>query len=692
MKQNLLLKNVMKLLFFSVFSIVLLIAHKESIAQTTITSNQTGTSGGWYYTFWNENSGGSASMTLGTGGNYSTTWTNIGNFTAGKGWATGSADRNICFSGTFNGGSNGFLAVYGWTKNPLIEYYVCENHGSWTPPGNTSDIKNKGTYTCDGSTYTMYTATRTDKPSIVGTATFQQYWSVRTSPRSSGTVTFASHVAAWKAAGMVMGTTWDYQIIETEGYGSTGSSNMTISECTVVTGPSVSITAPTSNATYVAPASSITFTATATTTSGTISKVEFFNGKTLIGTATASPYTYNWTNVAAGSYSITAVATDNSSKKDTSDAVIIKVVDPLKIYKTPTAITIDGTADAIWSNASVLPASAAKLLSGTVTNAADLSGTFKALWDNTYLYVYADINDESLKNESTNAYDDDGIEVYVDGDNTKATTYDAKDVQYSFDWNDGTTIGSIPSAYSKTGITYSAVDKTGGYIVETRIPWTTLQATPAVGKLIGIDFMINDDDDGSTRDAKLSWNAATDDAWEDASLFGLAVLGDVLANPCTTPSAPTVVSPVSYFVGNTAKALTATGTSLLWYTAATGGTGSVTAPTPLTTVAGTTNYYVSQTVNTCESTRSTISIVVSPLSQTVSLKAGWNLVGCPITGSTALASALASIWTNVETVKNMDVFYSSANAANLNSLKTVEWGKGYFVKVTNPCVLDWIAK
>jgi len=112
----------------------------------------------------------------------------------------------------------------------------------------------------------------------------------------------------------------------------------------------------------------------------------------------------------------------------------------------------------------------------------------------------------------------------------------------------------------------------------------------------------------------------------------------------------------------------------------------------LTTVAGTTNYYVSQTVNTCESTRSTISIVVSPLSQTVSLKAGWNLVGCPITGSTALASALASIWTNVETVKNMDVFYSSTNAANLNSLKTVEWGKGYFVKITNPCVLDWIAK
>lgn len=690
MKQKLLLKSVKNLLFLSVFSFVMLFSQIESIAQT-VTTNTQSTNNGFFYSFWNDNTQGSASMTLGAAGNYTTTWSNVGNFTAGKGWATGKADRTICFSGSFDGGSNGFLAVYGWTKNPLIEYYVCESHGSWTPPGNTSDIVKKGTYTCDGSEYTIYTATRTNQPSIIGTATFQQFWSIRSKTRSSGTVTFASHVAAWKAAGMNMGTTWDYQIMESEGYHSSGSSNITVSECSAPTGPTVSITVPADNTTF-ALGTSVLLTALPTLTSGTVTKVEFFNGTTLLGTATASPYSYTWTKPAVGTYSITAKVTDNSAKTATSTAITVKVIDPFKIYKTPTAITIDGTPDAIWSNASVLPASAAKLLSGTVTNTADLSGTFKALWDNTYLYVYADVTDESLKNESTNAYDDDGIEVYIDADNAKATAYDANDVQYSFNWDDGTTIGTIPAAYSKTGISYSAVNKTGGYIIEARIPWATLQATPTIGKVLGVDFMINDDDDGTTRDAKLSWNAATDDAWDDASLFGIAVLGDVLANPCTTPSAPTVVSPVTYIVGSTATALTATGTNLLWYTTATGGTGSVTAPTPVTTATGTTNYYVSQTVNTCESPRALIAVVVSPITQTVSLKAGWNLVGCPITGSTAVASALASIWSKVETVKNMDVFYSTANAATINSLKTVEWGKGYFVKVTSPCVLDWIAK
>jgi trimeric autotransporter adhesin len=79
------------------------------------------------------------------------------------------------------------------------------------------------------------------------------------------------------------------------------------------------------------------------------------------------------------------------------------------------------------------------------------------------------------------------------------------------------------------------------------------------------------------------------------------------------PSAPTVSSPISYCLGATATALSATGSSLKWYTTATGGTGSSTAPTPSTSSIGTTNYYVSQTSSTtsCESPRTTISVVVN---------------------------------------------------------------------------------
>jgi hypothetical protein len=191
----------------------------------TVTSNKTGDNNGYYYSFWNAG-GGSVTMTLGSGSNYSVTWSNCNNFTCGKGWRTGS-NKPVCYTATFNGGNNGYLALYGWTKNPLIEYYVVENHGSWTPPGGSS----LGTLTSDDGTYNIYKMRRNNAASIIGTASFDQYWSVRTKTRSSGTITVKNHFDAWASHNMPMGSTFDYEIMETEGYQSSGSSNVTITNC-----------------------------------------------------------------------------------------------------------------------------------------------------------------------------------------------------------------------------------------------------------------------------------------------------------------------------------------------------------------------------------------------------------------------------------------------------------------------------
>ncbi|MGA2071594.1 MAG: Ig-like domain-containing protein [Sedimentisphaerales bacterium] len=89
--------------------------------------------------------------------------------------------------------------------------------------------------------------------------------------------------------------------------------------------PTISITQPTDgNSSFTAPAT-ITISATASDSDGTLSKVDFYQGSTLLGTDTVAPYTWPWSSVAAGSYSLTAKATDNDGAVTTSTAVNITV-------------------------------------------------------------------------------------------------------------------------------------------------------------------------------------------------------------------------------------------------------------------------------------------------------------------------------------------------------------------------------
>lgn len=180
-----------------------------------------------YWQYWTDG-GGYVNAVNGNGGNYSVNWYNCGNFVVGKGWTVGSPYRTINYNaGVWAPSGNGYLTLYGWTRNALIEYYVVDSWGTWRPPGSNS----LGTVYSDGGVYDIYRTMRYNAPSIDGTQTFAQYWSVRQSKRPTGSnvsITFSNHVNAWRSRGLNLGSNWSYQVMAVEGYQSSGSANVTV--------------------------------------------------------------------------------------------------------------------------------------------------------------------------------------------------------------------------------------------------------------------------------------------------------------------------------------------------------------------------------------------------------------------------------------------------------------------------------
>jgi polygalacturonase len=160
--------------------------------------------------------------------------------------------------------------------------------------------------------------------------------------------------------------------------------------------------------------------------------------------------------------------------------------------------------------------------------------TFDVLWDNSYLYVGAKVLDSIFKNDSPNAWDDDGIEIYIDPNHSHSTIYDATDLQLIKGYNDAALYAAMNN--NTSGVLHNWAAVSGGYTVELAIPWSKLGVTPTANMTIGFDIGVNDDDNGSARDAQMMWNG-TSNNYRNTSAFGHTVL--VAASDTTPPSTPT---------------------------------------------------------------------------------------------------------------------------------------------------------
>ena len=231
------------------------------------------------------------------------------------------------------------------------------------------------------------------------------------------------------------------------------------------------------------------------------------------------------------------------------------------IALTGTAPVIDQTIDGVWNDFSAVALN--KVTIGS--KPADFTGSYKATFDNNNLYLLVQTTDNSKNNDSgTEWWNDDVINIFIDGNNSKGTAYDGlNDFQLGFRYNDNTIHLGGNSVQKTTGIVFNIYATATGYNLEVAIPWTTIGVTPVVGKQIGIDVEIDDDDAGGTRDAQMAAFSSTEMAWSNPSLFGSVYLTSCAVN---CPVTAITVNP-------TTLSLVKGATSLLTSTVTTSGTG-----------------------------------------------------------------------------------------------------------------------
>ena len=195
---------------------------------------------GWYndyhHEIWQADTPNSSTMTLyDNGGGFSTSWkcgpnNSRGNFLARRGLYYGlnnpkhwqdyggfTCDFDCSWSAGSSGNSR--ICIYGWTQNPLVEFYIIEDWKNWRPTSN-----NAKQVTIDGSVYDVFTNPM-NSYTIEGNKAFTQYISVRRNTRSKGTITISDHFKAWESLGMKMGGLYEVAF-NVEGWESDGQADV----------------------------------------------------------------------------------------------------------------------------------------------------------------------------------------------------------------------------------------------------------------------------------------------------------------------------------------------------------------------------------------------------------------------------------------------------------------------------------
>ena len=241
-------------------------------------------------------------------------------------------------------------------------------------------------------------------------------------------------------------------------------------------------------------------------------------------------------------------------------SLVLRAADPPigKIMKTDAAPAIDGNAmDPMWENAQAY--SLDSIAKGEPLNS---SATWKALWDEEYIYILVEVEDDILNyGADIDPWNRDAVEVFFDINNTDDTgesisvkQYDVGDWQFRYNLVDKT----ISVGRGEDGVATDSKDgdhiETGtNYVVELKFKWSELKSsldfTPAKGAELGIEVAVMDND--GEFEGAMSWYANANEAHKTSTYFGTAILDEPISIPAQTGEfMKTIAAPAIDGVGN----------------------------------------------------------------------------------------------------------------------------------------------
>jgi len=191
------------------------------------------------------------------------------------------------------------------------------------------------------------------------------------------------------------------------------------------------------------------------------------------------------------------------------------------------APTIDGKIDQIWQKAAAIHLK--NQTAGVIEPEGDLAGEIKGVWDGENLYLLAEIEDDYPTTESGKH---DGIEYYLDLDNSKDNFWTLNDRIYRFSLSrpqeDGefhVTTAMIQRDKYVQGLQEARTVFEKGYRIEIAIPWKTLGFKPEAGTIIGFDVLANDyDEEAGGMEGSKAWHGADKYAGDSPARLGAAML------------------------------------------------------------------------------------------------------------------------------------------------------------------------